>query len=63
MSGIYIARLVVKNGHQNDTCYDEVGLCGERERERDFTLIITARGYGGVIVGSIHWFVGMLIGI
>ena len=25
----YMARLVVKNGHQNDTCYNAIGLCAQ----------------------------------
>ena len=25
-----MARLVVMNGHQKDTCYDEIGLCAQK---------------------------------
>jgi hypothetical protein len=25
----YIARLLIKLGHQNDTCYTEIGLCAQ----------------------------------
>ena len=24
-----MARIVVKNGHQKDTCYNEIGLCAQ----------------------------------
>ena len=26
-----MARLVVKNGHQKDTCYKEIGLCAQNK--------------------------------
>jgi hypothetical protein len=28
----YTARLMVKNGHQKDMCYDEIGLCAQISR-------------------------------
>ena len=32
--GWYMARLVLKSGHANDMCYDEIGLCAEYRRHQ-----------------------------
>ena len=40
----FMARLVIKKAHQNDICYDAIGLCGQHV---DIILVSTMNTIGG----------------
>ena len=44
----YMARLVVKIGHQNDTCYDEMELCAQSMDMFRFGSLVKRNGRASV---------------